>query len=391
MAASGAARPRGSRSAPAPWVYDALLAAGVSLTLAAFIAADVENTRPAAWAYLWAAGFGALMFIRRSNPTLVVMLSVVGFVAYYATGFTAIGTAVPIAAAVFSAAECGKLAAAAAGSAVVTAISVAYRLGTGQDPAFVLGYDLPQNLLILAGAVALGDSIRTRRELQRQSAHLAELTAEQSRRAAQEVMAAERLAVSHDLHDSIGHSLAVISLHAEVAREAAEDGVGRQHALDVIRATTAGAAAELRHTVAGLRRDGPPGHSLPGLGSLPAALVPAEAAGLEVYFRNELRAGIPESRQTALYRITQEAVTNIVRHSNADRVWVRLTREAGSVRLQIVDDGSRPGRAAAEPGGNAGYGLAGLRERTESLGGNFHAGWTPAGFEVTAVLPLEQP
>ena len=102
MAASGAVPATGSGPVPASWFHDGLLAAGVSLTLAAFIAADIQETRPQVWAYLWAAGFGALMFIRRSYPTLVVVLSAVGFIAYYASGFTAIGTAVPIAAAVFS-------------------------------------------------------------------------------------------------------------------------------------------------------------------------------------------------------------------------------------------------------------------------------------------------
>ncbi|MFZ3454546.1 sensor histidine kinase [Arthrobacter sp. 7Tela_A1] len=373
----------------APRFHDALLAAGVFLILAAFITADVEGTQPEVWTYLWAAGFGALMFIRRTYPVLVVVLSVLGFLAYYASGFTAIGTAVPIAAAVFSAAECGRLPAAAAGSAVVVAVSLVYRLSAGQDAAFVLAYDLPQNLLILGGAVGLGDSIRSRRELQRQSSRIAELTARQYRRDAQERITAERLAVSRDLHDSMGHSLAVISLHTEVAREAGTDDAARQQALEVIRSTTAEAGSELRRTVAGLRNGGPGSGGEPGIQSLGSAVAPAQSAGLEVSLRNEVTSRIPQPVQAALFRTVQEAVTNVVRHSDATAVAVDLSEDRDSILLTVSDNGER--RGLPEAGIPAGFGLAGLRERTEALGGRFTAGWGPAGFEVAAVFPMELP
>ncbi|MGW9404013.1 sensor histidine kinase [Arthrobacter sp. NPDC055585] len=390
MAASGAV-PAAGRAAPAPWVYDALLAAGVSLILAAFIAADIQETRPPVWAYLWAAGFGALMFIRRSYPTLVVVLSGVGFVAYYASGFTTIGTAVPMAAAVFSAAECGRLTAAIAGSAAVTVISIGYRLASGQEPAFVLGYDLPQNLLILAGAIALGDSLRARRTLQRQAGTIAQLTAERYRLDAQERLAAERLEVSRELHDSIGHSLAVISLHTEVAREAPEeDAKTRNTSLDVIRSTTADAVAELKRTVAGLRSGSPPAAGTHGLDSLDSTLASARAAGLDITLQNGVQSMLPVSVQSTLYRIIQESITNAVRHSAAGKMLVRLQESEGAVSVWITDDGAVP-RGLPVPEAAPGFGLAGLRERAEALGGEFGAGWTPSGFRVEASLPLDTP
>ena len=89
-----AARPAGGPHAPAPGlVYDAILAVGVAATLALLIWADVGDAQTDGWAYLWAVGLGALMFIRRSFPTLVVALTVVGFVAYYVAGYTPIGVA----------------------------------------------------------------------------------------------------------------------------------------------------------------------------------------------------------------------------------------------------------------------------------------------------------
>jgi hypothetical protein len=155
---------------PAPWVFDVLLGIGVTLIVSLVITADIEGNDPDGWAYLWAVGLGGLMLVRRRYPVIVVALSAGAVISYYAAGFPAIGVAVPLAAAVFSAAECGRVAAAVVASASVLLISVSYRLATGQDPAVVVGYDLPGHALLLAAAIAFGDSLRSRRELRRQSA-----------------------------------------------------------------------------------------------------------------------------------------------------------------------------------------------------------------------------
>ncbi|MDM8084021.1 sensor histidine kinase [Cellulomonas cellasea] len=380
-----AGRPAGSTPASAPWLlYDALLAVGVALTLSLLISAGVGDERPDAWAYLWAVGLGALMFVRRAYPTLVVALTVLGFVAYYAAGYTPIGVAAPVAAAVFSAAESARLAAAIGGSLVVVAVSATYRLAAGQDPAFVLGYDLPQNLLVLAAAVALGDSIRSRREVQRQSTQIASLTAEQYRREAEERLTAERLATSRDLHDSIGHSLAVISLHTEVAREAtAPDDASR--ALEVIRTTTSGAMSDLRRTVAGLRRGEQPPRHTPGIAALDAAIEPARAAGISVTVDNDVQGPLPGAIETAVFRVVQESITNIVRHSAATEATVRIDADDGAVRVRVADNGPVTSTAPA------GHGLLGMRERVEGLGGSLATRRTDPGFEVDATLPWEGP
>ena len=381
-----AARPAGGPHAPAPGlVYDAILAVGVAATLALLIWADVGDAQTDGWAYLWAVGLGALMFIRRSFPTLVVALTVVGFVAYYVAGYTPIGVAAPVAAAVFSAAEAARLPSAIGGAAVVVGVSVAYRLSAGQDPTFVLGYDLPQNVLALAAAIALGDSIRSRREVQRQAARIAVMTAEQYRHDAEKHVLAERLSTSRELHDSIGHALAVISLHTEVAREATT-GDETRRALDVVGATTSEAMADLRRTVAGLRRAEPaPRHAL-DLDSLGAVVAPAQAAGISVSVSNTVQGQVPAALETAVYRIVQESITNVVRHSTATHAEVRIDADDGAIRVRVVDDGENSGADAPQA---SGHGLVGMRERAELLGGSLDARRTPTGFEVSATLPWE--
>src|SRR5690606_31951309 len=128
--------------------------------------------------YLWAVGLGALMLVRRRVPLLVAIASGAAVIGYHAVGYPPIGVAVPLAAAVFSAAEFGRTIGAVLVSAAVIALALYYRLSVGQDPGFVVGYELPSQALLLLGAVAFGDSVRSRRQLRHQSARIAAMTAE---------------------------------------------------------------------------------------------------------------------------------------------------------------------------------------------------------------------
>lgn len=371
---------------PAPWLYDLLLALGVALILALLMAADLGGSDPPAAAYLWPVGFGSLMFVRRSHPRLVVWASVAGFFAYYASGATPIGVALPVAAAVYSAAEASRLVTAITGSACVLALSLGYRLVDGQDPGFLLAYDLPPNLALLAAAVALGDSVRARRELARHAERIAELTAERYRRTAEQRAQEERLAMSRDLHDSMGHALALISLHVQVAEEAGP-GPDRQEALQVIRSTASRALADLRRTVTGLRRgEATPRHTAM-LDDLPAAVGPADAAGIRTSLHVDVADPLPVSVQTAVYRVVQESITNVLRHSDADQVEVGVRLTEGTVHVRVADNGTLTPPAGPLPG----HGLPGMRERVEALGGTFSAGRTGSGFVVRAELPGGRP
>ena len=242
--------------APRDWLADAVLAAAVTGTMAAIITANQGGRQdPDALAYLWALGLGAFMLLRRRHPVLVVAVSVLSLFAYYAAGYPAVGVAVPIAAALYSAARFGRTLWAIAAAGVVLAVSVGFRLAEGQEFARVVGYELAGHVLLMAGAIALGDGVRSRRALADRAREIAALGAERARQEAEAQAHQERMTIARDLHDALGHSTAVMSLHADVAREAVEreDSDAATAALRLIKDTAGATMAELRHTIAVLR------------------------------------------------------------------------------------------------------------------------------------------
>jgi signal transduction histidine kinase len=122
----------------------------------------------------------------------------------------------------------------------------------------------------------------------------------------------------------------------------------------------------------------------PSLSRLPDLVREAAGVGLRVEVTTAgVLDGLPLGVELAAYRIVQEALTNTRRHAHASRADVRLTREPGALRIDVVDDGHGPS------GGRPGHGLIGMRERAALYGGTLETGPGPdGGFRVTAVLPL---
>ena len=378
-----------------PWLVDTGLGVAVTLTLSVAIAANIGGSGPDALAYLWAVALGALMLVRRRYPTLIVLLSVAGLIAYYAADYPPIGVAVPVAAAVFSAAEQSHLLAAVVGALVVLVVSTTYRLAAGQHPSFVLGYELSGHLLLLAAAVALGDSLRSRREAHARAGEVAALLAERYQRRTDERATAERLAISRDLHDSLGHANAVVSLHAQVAAEAVgRDNDTARRALEVISSTTAATMTELRRTVAALRQGDHRPPDIVHLHDLEAAVRPARQAGLDVIIDVQpLSTPLPTFVEVAAYHIIEEAIINVTRHAAASRTWVEVFERNGTLYVRVADDGpaSTQDHGGLREPNRSGHGIVGMRERAEALGGTLAAGRTAHGFEVRATLPLRVP
>lgn len=197
----------------------------------------------------------------------------------------------------------------------------------------------------------------------------------------------ERMRIARDLHDTIGHTLSVASLHAAVASEAT-DPEARDTALAEVRGAASEALRELRGTVKVLRTDaaGGPAPAL-GLASREQVLETVRSAGLQVDEQVTVPAErLPRAVDAAAHRILQESVTNVLRHAGASRVQVRAELTGGVLDLRIIDDGAagRDSSAAAHPG----TGITGMRERAELLGGTLTAGPGPSGFTVHARLPL---
>ncbi|MBO0818776.1 MAG: histidine kinase dimerization/phosphoacceptor domain-containing protein, partial [Actinobacteria bacterium] len=166
---------------------------------------------------------GLLLLVRRQLPVAVLLASTAALVAYYAAGYPPVGLALPLAGAFFSAAEAGRIRWAIAVAVVVLAVGYGYRSAIGQDPGFLFGYDLAQTLVVVGGVIAAGDAVRSRRRERAQAAQRAALAAEQREQEARRTIEQERGRLARDVHDVLAHTLAVVSLHSDVAAEALPD------------------------------------------------------------------------------------------------------------------------------------------------------------------------
>jgi signal transduction histidine kinase len=372
------------------WLLDMLLGIAVTLVIALVISTDQGGRRnPDAIAYVFACGFGSLMLARRHFPVAVLVATMFLLFAYYTLDYPAIGLAVPVATALYSAAERGHVPAAIVVSVILVVVSTYFRLGEGQSVAYLLGYELVSTTTLMAAAIALGYSTRARRALRAEQEQTARLIEQEHAYRAEQRVQAERVRMARDLHDVVGHSISVISLHADVAREAigSNDDQARQ-ALAHIRAASSATMRELRATVKLLRTptSEPADRSITSLAHLSSLIDITTASGLRVEVQIDGDVGdLPATVDVAAYRIVQEALTNIIRHATATQVWLTIAVDAQALRLRIADNG-RGGGGASAPGS----GIAGMTERARLLGGTLTAQARPScGFEVATTLPLK--
>jgi signal transduction histidine kinase len=200
----------------------------------------------------------------------------------------------------------------------------------------------------------------------------------------------ERLRVAREVHDVVGHGLAVINMQAGIALHLLERRPERsREALEAIKQTSKDSLEELRRTLAVFRR--PDGaatrHPAPGLGQLGAMASAMKESGVPVEVKiSGARRELPAMVDLTAYRIVQESLTNVLRHAGPTTATVQVTYEPRQVLVEVADRGrARPGGQA--PGG--GHGLAGMRERVAAVGGTLEAGPRAAGgFRVLARLPL---
>jgi signal transduction histidine kinase len=380
------------RRSLAPRTADALLALGAWLVLSSVITIvqATAGAAPSPLAHLFAAGFGAVLLLRRRLPLVVLLLSALGTFAYYTLGLPTIGIALPVVGALFSAAEQGRPRWAVGTGAVVLAVSVLFRVRDDPQPlGTILGTDAMTNLGLIAAAIALGVAVRAQRVRDAQREEIARLREERARHEAALRLRAERERISRELHDSVGHSLAVISLHAGVAADAVGDGEpAASAAVREVREQAGRSLQELRAMVRLLRADdgdGPGAARLVGsLADVEALLAPARAPGLEVSGRVEVPEGaLSPGVDAAAHRIVQEAVTNTLRHARASSLAVTARVGDGRLRLEVRDDGRGADRAPGD-----GAGLAGMRERAGLLGGELTVRTAPGeGFALDADLP----
>jgi signal transduction histidine kinase len=261
--------------------------------------------------------------------------------------------------------------------------------GTGMA---VLGPELV-TLVALGGlAVAAGDAARTRRAYIAEVEHRAQRAERDREQAASRRVAEERLRIARDLHDVLGHQIALINVQAGVADHVLDEHPAQARlALTHIRQASRFALGELRNTIGLLRQPGDPEittEPTDGLWALAELVDSFRGSGLRVecHMDGETKA-IPPATDLTAFRIVQESLTNVHKHAGGAVASVRISHDPAALRIVIEDDGrAQAGREEVE----SGYGIAGMRERAASVGGSLDARPMPnGGFRVSAVLPLE--
>ena len=239
-------------------------------------------------------------------------------------------------------------------------------------------------LLLLLGALVLGDTVRTRRQLraatlERELREARDREDEHERR-----LAVERLRIARDVHDTLAHALVAINVRAGVAAHLGAEADSAA-ALTEIKMVSAQALHDLRTTLGLLREQGDaaPTTPTPDLAAVSQLVERARAAGLDAQAMVDVDVAIPSAVGQAAFRIVQESLTNVVRHAQAATATVTVSVATDQLVIDVIDDG-RGADVVRE-----GLGLRGMAERTAALGGKVASGPIPGGgWQVHAQLPL---
>ena len=261
------------------------------------------------------------------------------------------------------------------------------------------------NAAAFAGVLLLATNSRARRERAEadllaadQRTALERERADAERERAAFAAAEERLRITRELHDVIGHAMSVMVVQAGAAGRLLEtsDPARARTAVGEIERTGRAAMAEMR-TLLGVLRDGEPEADgvprtpAPGLDDVGALVARVADAGLPTSLEVH---GVPVTLSTgvglAAYRVVQEALTNSLKHSGATSASVDLTYGPSGLEVVVSDDGH--GTSDDEPVAGAGHGLPGMRERVAAYGGELAVGdRAGGGFRVRASFPVGVP
>jgi signal transduction histidine kinase len=326
-----------------------------------------------------AVGLAPVLLWRRTHPLVCV---VVGFGTGMALGLASLLGGVPsvgldtmiyVLVLVYALVRWGSGREIVIGLTVVLVAAVAgFAIATDYTgPAEVIG-----GFAVLAAAAAGGAAFRYR--------------AESRRRAVDQIRSQERVGLARELHDTVAHHVSAIAVQAQAGRTmAGKRPEAALEALSAIEGEASRTLAEMRAMVRVLR-DGAPAEYAPqpGVADLVSLARRDPVPVVDVELAGDL-AGLRLQVDAAVYRLAQEALTNALRHArNASRVEIRVVEGAGWLRLRVTDDGQiDPVRPATH-----GFGLLGMTERVQLLGGTLRAGPAPGGgWAVDAELPTEIP
>lgn len=328
----------------------------------------------------------AFLLLRNRWPVVAVFGAAATALAYFAAGYPNGPVFLTVAVGAFAAVTSGHRRAAwwAVGGLWVGHLLIAHWLYADLPPHGDKAAPWAQELVIAAWVVAVlaaSELVRVRREVW--ARERIERAAAEKRRADE-----ERLRIARELHDVLAHSISVINVQAGVGLALLDTNPEQARtALTTIKAASKEALGEVRQVLDTLRTPGDaPRAPAPGLDRLPELVEQAASAGLSVEVETDGdRTALPPGTDLAAFRIVQEALTNVVRHSGSRTARVRIGYAPGRLDLRIDDEGPATGSDA----GGSGNGLVGMRERAATLGGTIDAGPRPGGgFRVRAELPV---
>jgi signal transduction histidine kinase len=365
----------------------ALVLAVLEFTLARFGRAPVDTPEA-----LGVAALCAPLIWRTRWPLAVLLAVACGAVLYLSVGRASNNFIPAVMVALYTATAAGSRSRTIAIACLALVFAAVVVLVFAPDPGGTSREIVAEASLFGLG-IAVGEAVRSHRALlgaMRERAERAERDQElQTRRQVDE----ERLRIARDVHDLVAHNIATISTQASVgAHIGREDPRRAVEVLESIKTVSSRTLDDLRHTL-GVVRDQPGGDPTapaPSVHEVSELVQQARNAGLKVELRLEgSSAALPPALQIAVYRIVQEALTNVMRHAEGASVAVQITSEAAQVDVEVVNDGA--GHAGSESIAGSQSGLVGMRERAESLGGSFEALATAdGGFRVHAMLPLDR-
>ena len=261
-------------------------------------------------------------------------------------------------------------------------VSVVWVVALGEDFA-----DLAVELILVTAPWIAGVVVRT----QRDRAHLANQRADEEARRTAAAAANERARIARELHDVVAHAVGIMVVQAGAASELFDDDpVRARHALTAVQETGRLAVDELARMLGLLREeDGSSRSPLPSLSRLDELVSVTEGAGtpVSVAVAGEIST-LGAAVDASAYRIVQEALTNVVKHSPGATAKVTLSRLVDGLEIEVVNSS---GTSTAQRNGT-GHGLVGIRERVAVFGGLLDAGAVPSGgYRVKVWLPIVAP
>jgi signal transduction histidine kinase len=251
------------------------------------------------------------------------------------------------------------------------------------------GYNLQLNV-VYGAALALGLYQKSRLAEFEQTRERAARLERERELLDQQAAAQERMRIARELHDVVAHNVSLMVIQAQALGQTAHDPAACGRA-QTIAELGRDAMREMHRTLELMRADGAeeerqPQPALEDLGPL---LERTHAAGVNVELSvSGTPRPLPAGMALSAYRILQEALTNVIKHSGSDRAWVELGYGNHELELEIVDHGSSAARRELPP---SGHGLLGMRERVALFGGILDAGPRDGcGYRVLATLPYRR-